>query len=235
MSTQDETNQKTIMQRIRASVDRIIKNERSQQIIQVANTDIGTVLVCAFFIFLLGLYYILVPTFKEYMDLLFKQYEMLFLIPLGGIAFCRPDLIRKLNLENRKVVALSIFSICIFLSGFSTWKTERDKYMSPVFGQLVPVVRIDPGPYSISKDEYLLSVASSPDKQTVIELPRDPYVGERFEIKDANGYAEKLNIIVEGNGHKIDGNDKEPRDTYPIYTNFMSIVVTFDGSQWLVT
>jgi hypothetical protein len=122
-------------------------------------------------------------------------------------------------------------NLCFF-AGFLTWKAEHDRYMSAVFRLDVPTVTIEGGTtYQVLADDYLLSVASAPNKTTTLKLPPAPHRGQRFEIKDANGAVTPTSqIVVDGNGSNIDG-----RPTWVLPTVYSAITVTYNGIQWLIT
>jgi hypothetical protein len=73
----------------------------------------------------------------------------------------------------------------------------------------------------------ILDVLTKVGKQTVILLPRSPYPGEYFDIKDGMGNG---GIEVRGSGHLIDGNP-----TLSLPFGHQAYRVTFDGRQWLIT
>jgi hypothetical protein len=74
-------------------------------------------------------------------------------------------------------------------------------------------------------------VASVPDKTTTLKLPSDPYRGQRFEIKDANGATtDATPIVIDGNGHKIDHDD-----TRNMTGPYEAITVTYTGVKWIIT
>jgi hypothetical protein len=191
-------------------------------------------LISAIMLFVLFMSFTVYPPLREYVARLTEDWELL-LMSLGVFAFTGflsflPPVERTFELDKNKrtLGCVSFLAFWLFIAGFEAWKAEHDKFKSPVFGHLVQTHQVLSGDtYDVLPEDYLITVVTSPDKQTRIKLPRNPYNGERFEIKDAGGHAWELNIIVDGNGHTIDGGN-----TTPVYTNYGSITVTFDGTQW---
>ena len=171
--------------------------------------------------------------FFEYLGDLFDHGEPLIGAALILIAAFFPRVQKYLDQHpNRRLLWVSLISFCVFFAGFLTWKAEHDRYMSAVFRLDVPTVTIDGGTtYQVLPDDYLLSVASIPDKKTTLKLPPTPHRGQRFEIKDANGAVSPSSpIVIDGNGNKID-----QRTTWELPTAFSAITVTFNGIRWIIT
>jgi hypothetical protein len=171
--------------------------------------------------------------FGEYLAALFLK-----LIPvLGAGPFLIDRLITWFWPKGRKwldahpqrlSIYLWAFLLGLFFAGFFAWKEERDRYMASVFRLDVPTFMIEGGTtYRVLPEDYLLSVASVPDKKTTVILPPKPHRGQRFEIKDANG-AISLNvpIVVDGNGNKIDRDN-----TWNMQSPFSAIIVTYNGPE----
>jgi len=136
------------------------------------------------------------------------------------------------NHPQRRQIYSGIFLLSLFFAGFYAWKGEHDKYMSAVFRENVPTETIAGGEtYQILRDDYLLVVASLPDKTTTLKLPSDPYRGQRFEIKDANGaISPSYPIVIDGNGHKIDRDN-----VVNMIAPYQAVTVTYSGIIWIRT
>lgn len=61
-----------------------------------------------------------------------------------------------------------------------------------------------------------------------INLPASPSQGDFYSVKDANGSAGNNNILVNGNGHNIDGSSN-----LLIMTNYTNAAFTYNGSTWI--
>jgi hypothetical protein len=120
--------------------------------------------------------------FGEYLVALFEHWEPLVGAAAIVLAVLWPRVHKWLEQHpNRQLLWVCLFSFCLFLAGFLTWKDERDRYIAEVFRQQVPTYTIEGGAtYQISRDDYFLAVASVPDKTTILKLPPDPYRGQRF-------------------------------------------------------
>ena len=62
-----------------------------------------------------------------------------------------------------------------------------------------------------------------------ITLQASPSTGKFLYIKDAKGLAATYNITVQGNGNNIDG-----ASSYVMSNNFESILLIFDGTEWML-
>jgi hypothetical protein len=104
--------------------------------------------------------------------------------------------------------------------------------MSIVLRQKVPIQTIEGGEtYQILQDDYLLAIASVSGKTTTLKLPTNPYRGQRFEIKDANGEISTSSpIVIDGNGHKIDNDN-----TMKLIQPYQGDTVTYTGIKWIIT
>ena len=60
-----------------------------------------------------------------------------------------------------------------------------------------------------------------------INLPASPVLGKGFTISHVAGNAATNNITISGNGHTILGSG-----TFVINTNFQTLTVVFDGTNW---
>jgi hypothetical protein len=175
--------------------------------------------------------------FAEYIGALF-----LYLVPVMGAGpffvdrlitwFC-PKGRQWLDAHpQRRQIYLWSFLLSLFVAGFIAWKVEHHKYMSVVLRKNVPTQTIVGGEtYQILRDDYLLAVVSMSDKTTTLKLPSDPYRGQRFEIKDANGMISMSNpIVIDGNGHQIDRDN-----TMKMIQPYEAITVTYSGIKWIIT
>jgi hypothetical protein len=171
--------------------------------------------------------------FFEYLAALFHHWEPLVGAALIVIAAFFPSVQKRLDQHpNRRLLWVFLLSLCVFWAGFLTWKEEHDRYIAVVFRQNVPLVTIEGGTtYQILKDDYLLAVASVHDKTTTLKLPTNPYRGQRFEIKDANGAISIASpIVINGNGYKIDQEDTKNMDS-----PYEALTVTYTGIKWIIT
>jgi len=109
---------------------------------------------------------------------------------------------------------------------------KTDIYISVAFVHSVPTQTVLGGDtYKILRDDYLLVVASSPTKQTTLQVPADPYRGQRFEIKDEKrAVSPSSPIVVDGTGHQIDGGN-----TRNMMMPYEAITLTYSGIKWVIT
>lgn len=171
--------------------------------------------------------------FSEYLGAVFDHGEPLIGAVVIFIAAFVPRVQKHLDQHpQRRLLWVSLIYVCVFVAGFLAWKAERDRYMSVALRQNVPVQTIEGGDtYQILQDDYLLAIASVSDKTTTLKLPPDPYRGQRFEIKDANGaISTSVPIVIDGNGHKID-NDNSTKLIQP----YQADTVTYTGIKWVLT
>jgi hypothetical protein len=171
--------------------------------------------------------------FAEYVAALFHHWEPLIGAMLIFIAAFLPRVQNFLDEHpKRRKLWVWLILICAFLATFFAWKDEHNRYMSAVFRLDVPTVTIEGGTtYKVLPDDYLLSVASVPEKKTTLILPPNPHRGQRFEIKDANGAISlAFPIVVDGNGNKID-----QTNTFDMKMPDQAIVLTYNGIKWIVT
>jgi hypothetical protein len=172
-------------------------------------------------------------TFIEYIGALFDHGEPLIGAVVIMIAAFLPRVQKCLDQHpNRRLLWVSLIFFCIFLAGFRTWKAEHDRYMSVVLRQKVPIQTIEGGDtYQILQDDYLLAFASVSNKTATLKLPPNPYRGQRFEIKDANGAISTSSpILIDGNGHKIDKDN-----TVKLIQPYGAVTVTYTGIKWIIT
>jgi hypothetical protein len=172
-------------------------------------------------------------SFFEYLPALFDHWEPLVGAVVIVVTAFVPSVEKSLAQHpNRRLLWVVLLSSCLFFAGFLAWKEEHDRYIAAVFRQIVPVVTVEGGTtYQILKDDYLLAVASIHDKTTTLKLPSNPYRGQRFEIKDANGaISPSFPIVVNGNGNNID-----QKATFDMNQPAQAIAVTYNGIKWLVT
>lgn len=93
----------------------------------------------------------------------------------------------------------------------------------PIFNVTMPA-----GDYTILSSDYFVGATTSAAR--AITLPASPTTGMTFVIKDITGTASTNNITVSGNGKNIDGSS-----TNVIATNYASITVIYNGTQWSIT
>lgn len=70
---------------------------------------------------------------------------------------------------------------------------------------------------------------NKPGAAAEITLPASPVSGLEYIVKDTSGAAASFNVTVNGNGKNIDGSG-----TYVISTNYGSVRVLYDGTEWWV-
>lgn len=61
-----------------------------------------------------------------------------------------------------------------------------------------------------------------------VNLPASPANGDTYTIKDANGSAGSNNILINGNGHNIDGSAN-----LLVMTNYTNTTVVYNGTTWI--
>lgn len=82
-------------------------------------------------------------------------------------------------------------------------------------------------PYTTLGNDYVIAVNTSAAR--TINLIASPVTGQSYRIKDATGTAGTFNITVTPNAGTIDG-----VATYIINTNYGSVDVVYNGSQWSI-
>jgi hypothetical protein len=91
----------------------------------------------------------------------------------------------------------------------------------------VAVTIVDTSPYDVQAGDYFLGVdVAAP---ATVNLPPTPTTGQVLIIKDIDGDANTNNITVSGNGNTIDG-----AATYVLNTDYASITLVFNGTEWNV-
>ena len=81
--------------------------------------------------------------------------------------------------------------------------------------------------YQALAGDIFIPVNKAVGSATVVILPSNPVLWEFHTIKDGKGDAAANNIIVNGNGHTIDG-----ASTWTIAYNRGYVNLFFDGTQW---
>lgn len=92
----------------------------------------------------------------------------------------------------------------------------------------ITVNQTNPVSINLTTDDYMVSVNTSSDAQTVALLS-NPTTGRTFYIVDESGNANTNNITVNGNGQNINGSS-----TYVINTDYGFVKVVYNGTQYLV-
>jgi hypothetical protein len=80
-------------------------------------------------------------------------------------------------------------------------------------------------PYTVKPQEFSIPVSTSSAR--TINLPAAPTTGEKHLIIDDTGSAGANNITVQGNGNNINGAASKT-----INSNYGSLLVVFNGTQW---
>lgn len=104
---------------------------------------------------------------------------------------------------------------------FTIWSTNE------LAGMVVKITTPGAYPYTALTTDYVILVDSSSAR--TINLIAAPVTGTTFRIKDNSGLAGTNNITVSGNGNNIDG-----AASYTISSNYDSIDVVYNGTQWNV-
>jgi hypothetical protein len=81
-------------------------------------------------------------------------------------------------------------------------------------------------PFAVQQTDDFIPVDVSITAITV-NLPAGPALGKGYTIAHVAGNAAANNITVNGNGHNILG-----AGTFVINTNFQTLTVVFDGTNW---
>jgi hypothetical protein len=80
--------------------------------------------------------------------------------------------------------------------------------------------------YLVLATDDIIAVGTTSAGITVT-LPASPTAGDAFDVKDTVGLAATNNITISGNGNDIDG-----ASTFVISTNYGSVTLVFNGSEW---
>jgi hypothetical protein len=91
----------------------------------------------------------------------------------------------------------------------------------------VPVITGRSSSYTLTSSDYYIGVNGT--GVTISLPPGVPATGKQYVIKDESGNASINPIILDGNGHTIDGSA-----TLTMATNFMSLQVIWTGFYWFV-
>lgn len=83
------------------------------------------------------------------------------------------------------------------------------------------------GAVTVATTDYIVIVNKGTGAATVANLPATPSVGDTYVIKDGKGDAGANNITITPNAGNIDG-----AGTYIMNTNYQSITVVYNGTQW---
>lgn len=83
--------------------------------------------------------------------------------------------------------------------------------------------------YTVTTGDYLIGIGTLSSTITVT-LPSSPVKDDQYIVKDVNGYANKFNITVSGNGNNVDG-----KSSVVLYKKYAQITLTYTGSQWSIT
>ncbi len=97
--------------------------------------------------------------------------------------------------------------------------------LNTVSGRVVKITAPGAYPYTTLITDYVIIVDSSSAR--TINLIASPVTGTTYRIKDNAGLAGTNTITVSGNGKNIDGSTP-----YLLTTNYESIDVTYNGTQW---
>lgn len=110
--------------------------------------------------------------------------------------------------------------------------TQTDCYLQGTLrtnaGRVVNTTIPGSYPYTVKLADYAIFVDSS-SARTILLLG-SPATGRVVKIKDATGSANANHITINGNGNTIDGSGINT-----ISTNYGSVELTYNGSQWSIT
>lgn len=99
--------------------------------------------------------------------------------------------------------------------------------LNTVSGRVVNITTPGAYPYTALVTDYVILVDSSSAR--TINLIASPVTGTTYRIKDNTGSAGSNNITISGNGKNIDG-----ATPYIISSNYDSVDVVYNGTQWNV-
>lgn len=83
------------------------------------------------------------------------------------------------------------------------------------------------GAVTVLKYDYILVINKTVGAATTLNLPANPSIGDYYTIKDGKGDAGANNITVTPAAGNIDGGG-----TYVMNTNYQSVTVVYNGTQW---
>lgn len=89
-----------------------------------------------------------------------------------------------------------------------------------------PTIVFANSPYAVLVTDDFIPVDVTGGAIT-ITLPSSPPLGKGFTISHVAGNASTNNITISGNGHTILGSG-----TFVLNTNFQTLTVIFDGTNW---
>lgn len=96
-------------------------------------------------------------------------------------------------------------------------------------GQLIEQYVATPISYQVLNTDAIIGVTSTAAARTITMPASSLVTGQRWTVKDESGGAATNNITVNGNGKNIDG-----AATYVINTNFGSVDIYYNGSNFFV-
>lgn len=102
-------------------------------------------------------------------------------------------------------------------------------YAASIQGGIVYKYRAVSTTATVATSDYIVAAASYGSPFTISLPSTIPDAGWTCVIKDANGTAATNNVTVSGNGHNIDGSS-----TYVIFSDYQSITVYSDGSNYFI-
>lgn len=100
-----------------------------------------------------------------------------------------------------------------------------------VFQYLMPTLTFwtKSGDYDVIDTDHTIIINKTVGQITSVWLEPIPVINTRLQIKDGRGDATTNPITIQGNGNTIDGSS-----TSVINTNYGSIALVFNGTQWNV-
>lgn len=97
------------------------------------------------------------------------------------------------------------------------------------FSGVFPVIVVTTSPYLATSSDTFIGVNNTGLVPFSVVLPANPVTGKFYFIKDVSGTAALHNITVTAIGHTIDGSVSAL-----INTNYGSITLVFNGSEWSI-
>lgn len=101
-----------------------------------------------------------------------------------------------------------------------------DKRRINLAGERLQLTTVNTSPYAVLSTDSNLMVDTTSAR--TINLPASPIAGDAYRVKDSTGTAATNNITVSGNGKNIEGTASAT-----INTNFASLFLVYNGTQWV--
>jgi hypothetical protein len=165
------------------------------------------------------------------------------IIVAGGLGYEAPDFAKAHEFQmildiatiwKGALIALGAVVITrLIYAPYRLWSKERSARIaaentagSPVKGRIIQ----SGSAYDVVSDDNFLVVKNSVAAPTNINLPQNPHENHRIEIKASMSNCVTNPIFLNGNGNRIDGNDR-----FAIQFDLSSYTITFLGGDWHIT